>query len=137
MDIEVSPDQLWFYPLGTKLEDCRDRIAVQPSTPDATPTRGDGVYDGMYVEAFGSRWLATITVKDGVIFRQTLMQTVNGRGAFKKIYGEVRKEFGRGARQGMLKATGYVWDYMTAQLILTLKETAPLTGIFLILTAKK
>jgi len=137
MEIEVSPDQLWFYPLGTPIEECRSRLAQRVAdASQPTPSR-DGIYDGMYVEAFDNRWLATITFKDGKIFRETLLLTVSDREVFKRIYAEVKEEFGTGVRKGLFKPTGYIWDYATSQLILTIKQAAPLTGIYLILTAKE
>lgn len=137
MEIEVSPDQLWFYPLGTPFEKCRSRLA-QPAADAAQPRPSrDGIYDGMYVEAFDHRWLATITFRDGKIFRETLLLTASDRKIFKRIYAKVKKEFGTGVRKGLFKPSGYIWDYATSQLILTIKEAAPLTGIYLILTAKE
>lgn len=137
MEIEVSPDQLWFYPLGTPIEECRSRLSTGRSDVETPPPTRDGTYDGMYVELFNTRWLATITFQNGRIHRQTLLVTTSDRTAFKKIYAEVKKEFGRGVRRGVFKPTAYIWDYKTAQLILALKDAGPLTGIYLILTGKE
>ena len=134
MEIEVSPDQIWFYPLGTPIEECRSRLAL--ASADAPPPARDGTYDGMYVELFNTRWLASITFQDGKIHRQTLLVTTNDRKDFKKIYAEVKKEFGPGVRRGLFKPNAYIWDYKTAQLILALKDAGPLTGVYLILTGK-
>jgi hypothetical protein len=136
MEIEVSPDQIWFHPLGTPIEECRSHLALQTMSTERTEAARDGTYDGMYVEAFGLRWLASITFKNGKIHRQTLLVTSTDREDFKKIYAAVKEEFGRGIRQGVLKPTGYIWHYKTAQLILAIKDAPPLTGIMLILTAK-
>jgi hypothetical protein len=134
MDIEVSPDQIWFHPLGTPLAECHTHLATGNAA--APPPTKDGTYDGMYVELFGTRWLASITFQDGKIQRQTLLVTTTDRKNFKHIYSEVKKEFGAGVRRGLFKPTAYIWDYQTAQLILALKEAGPLTGVYLILTAK-
>jgi len=136
MEIEVSPDQIWFHPLGTTIEECRSHLAQQTTAAERLEITQDGTYDGMYVEALGIRWLASITFKDGKIHRQTLLVTSTDREDFKKIYAAVKEEFGRGVRRGLLKPTGYVWTYRTAQLILAIKEAPPLTGIMLILTAR-
>jgi|GEM_PF-3524728 len=137
MEIEVSPDQLWHYPLGTPFEQCQSRLAGAAGGSVPPAPRGEDVYDGMYVEAFGRRWLATIAFKDGKIHRQTLVVMSADREDFKRVYNVVREEFGRGIRKGLFKPTGYIWDYASSQLILAIKKAAPLTGIYLILTAKE
>jgi len=134
MEIHVSPDQIWFYALGTPIAECRSRLATGGA--DISPPLHDGTYDGMYVELFNARWLASITFKNGKIHRQTLLVTTTDRRDFRKIYAEVKKEFGAGVRKGLFKPTAYIWDYTTAQLILALKDAGPLTGIYLILTGK-
>ncbi len=135
MEIQVSPDQIWHYPLGTPIAACSSRLARGEAPAADTPAR-DGTYDGMYVELFNTRWLASITVQNGLIHRQNLLVTTTDRRDFKKIYAEVKKEFGAGVRKGLFKPTAYIWDYKTAQLILALKDAGPLTGIYLILTGK-
>ena len=67
---------------------------------------------------------------------RTLLVTTVDRKDFKKIYAEVKKEFGPGVRRGLFKPNAYIWDYKTAQLILALKNAGPLTGVYLILTSK-
>jgi len=90
----------------------------------------------MYVEAFGIRWLATITFKDGRIHRETLLAATTGRKQFTMVYKAMKTRFGRAYRRGFLRATGYIWEFPSSQLILTVKTAGPLTGIYLILTAK-
>ncbi len=136
MEIDVSPDQIWYYKLGTPIEECRSRLARENLGPGEERPLRDGTYDGMYVEAFGERWLATVTFRDGKLFRQTLLLTLSDRKALKRIYQNVKEEFGMGVRHGLFKPSAYSWDYKTSQLILTIKDAGPLQGILLILTAK-